>query len=237
MTHYARGLLAVFFVAILGCAQSEEIPNDPGPGPAGASAGEAGGGGQEATAGSSGQAGGAGGDSSPASGSAGSTGTAGSAGGAGPEAGNGGSLGAAGHGGSGPAGHGGSAGSGSAVGKGGTTGTAGSPGHGGATGLAGAGAGGRAAAAPTFTQVYTTILTTYCDGGSCHNPGTKGSVNFASQSTAYNTLKSFVVAGNGAGSKLYSLVNTGKMPDKEPKLSAANIALIKAWIDAGALNN
>jgi hypothetical protein len=85
--------------------------------------------------------------------------------------------------------------------------------------------------------VYTTILTTYCDGGSCHNPGTKGSVNFASQSTAYNTLKSFVVAGNGAGSKLYSLVNTGKMPDKEPKLSAANIALIKAWIDAGALNN
>lgn len=32
-------------------------------------------------------------------------------------------------------------------------------------------------------------------------------------------------------------VNTGSMPPGGAKLSAANLALIKAWIDAGALNN
>jgi hypothetical protein len=32
-------------------------------------------------------------------------------------------------------------------------------------------------------------------------------------------------------------VNTGRMPEGQAKLSAANLALIKAWIDGGALNN
>jgi hypothetical protein len=120
------------------------------------------------------------------------------------------------------------------------TGTAGSLGRGGTSGAPDGGAPGSATdagAAPTFTQVYTTILSVYCAGSSCHAPGTKAGVNFASQSTAYSTLKSKVVPGNGAGSSLYTVVNTGKMPEGKPKLSAANIALIKAWIDTGALNN
>jgi hypothetical protein len=49
-------------------------------------------------------------------------------------------------------------------------------------------------------------------------------------------VKSRVTPGNGAGSSLYTLVNSGSMPPGQ-KLSAANIAKIKAWIDAGALNN
>jgi hypothetical protein len=32
-------------------------------------------------------------------------------------------------------------------------------------------------------------------------------------------------------------VNTGAMPRNAAKLSATNLALIKSWIDAGALNN
>jgi len=46
--------------------------------------------------------------------------------------------------------------------------------------------------------------------------------------------------GTGAGGStvsFYTTVNSGSMPPGGPKLSAANLALIKAWIDAGALNN
>ncbi len=110
-------------------------------------------------------------------------------------------------------------------------------GTGGAIGTGGAGSGGTGgSAAPTFTQIYTTVLVTYCSGSSCHNPGSQKGVSFASQSTAYSAVKSRVTAGNGAGSSFYMTVNSGSMPPGQ-KLSAANLALIKAWIDAGALNN
>ena len=122
-------------------------------------------------------------------------------------------------------------------GTGGSTGTGGVKGTGGRSGPAGAGSGGAGgSAAPTFTQVYTTILVIYCSGSSCHNPGSQKDVSFASQSSAYSAVKSRVTAGNGAGSSFYMTVNSGSMPPG-PKLSAANLALIKAWIDAGALNN
>ena len=62
-------------------------------------------------------------------------------------------------------------------------------------------------------------------------------ISFSSQSNAYNAVKSRVKAGNGASSSFYSTVNSGSMPPGGPKLSSANLALIKGWIDAGALNN
>jgi hypothetical protein len=83
--------------------------------------------------------------------------------------------------------------------------------------------------------VYTTILVTYCSGSSCHNPGSQKGISFASRSTAYTAVRNRVTPGNGAGSSFYS-VNSGQMPPGQ-KLSATNIAMIKAWIDAGALNN
>ena len=46
------------------------------------------------------------------------------------------------------------------------------------------------AAAPTFTDIYTTILVDYCAGISCHSPGTQGGVSFASQSSAYSAVSS-----------------------------------------------
>ena len=54
---------------------------------------------------------------------------------------------------------------------------------------------------------------------------------------AYTAVRSRVTPGNGAGSSFFNTVNSGSMPRGAPKLSAANLAKIKSWIDAGALNN
>ncbi|HMF39782.1 MAG TPA: hypothetical protein VKQ32_03755 [Polyangia bacterium] len=188
-------------------------------------------------------------------GSAGTSGTAGNIGAGGNVSGQGGSVGGSsgGTGGSGP-GIGGSGGS--FTGRGGTTGTgggagAGFGGRGGAAGRGGAGgATGRGGTTgtggstspdggttETFTDVYTTILTAHCGGSGCHNPGSQRGVAFSSQTNAYNSLKTYVMAGNGSGSSLYQVVNQGSMPPGGPKLSASDLAKIKAWIDQGAMNN
>ncbi len=119
----------------------------------------------------------------------------------------------------------------------GSAGSAGSTGPGGSTGTAGSSGTADGGTSPTFTQVYVDILSPYCAGSSCHSPGKKGSVNFASQASAYASLMSNVTPGNGATSTLYTIVNSGRMPEGKAKLSAANIAMIKAWIDAGALDD
>jgi hypothetical protein len=168
----------------------------------------------------------------------GSGGTSGTGTGGSSASGQGGTNGSAGHGGFGTGGavanggHGGS-GTGGVVGTGGS-GTGGRVGSGGSSG---SGTGGTSGTAPTFTQIYNTILTPYCAGGSCHSPGSSGGVSFSSKTNAYNAVKSRVTAGNGAGSSFYSTVNSGAMPRGASKLSAANLASIKAWIDAGAANN
>jgi hypothetical protein len=167
---------------------------------------------------------------------AGATGIAGRGGTTG-SAGRGGTTGTAGGGGTtGFAGRGGTTGS---AGRGGTTGSAGRGGTSGAAdgGTIDAGGNPDGAAAPTFTDIYTTILVPYCAGSSCHSPGTQGGVSFASQSAAYSAVSRRVTPGNGAGSSFYTTVNSGSMPRGAAKLSATNLAKIKAWIDAGALNN
>src|SRR5436190_1201446 len=127
-------------------------------------------------------------------------------------------------------------------GRGGAGGTAGATGRGGTGGSAGRGGTGGSTSpdggtTETFTDVYKTILVTYCSGSNCHNPGSQRGVSFSSQTNAFNTLRSYVTAGNGSGSSLYQVVNSGAMPQGQAKLSAANIAKIKAWIDQGAMNN
>jgi len=135
-------------------------------------------------------------------------------------------------------GTGGSTGTGGITSTGGSMGTGGVKGTGGSTGTGGSSSGGAGGSvAPTFTQIYTSILVVYCSGSNCHNPGNQKNVSFASQSSAYTAVKSRVTAGNGAGSSFYMTVNSGSMPPGGPKISAANLALLKAWIDAGALNN
>jgi hypothetical protein len=178
-------------------------------------------------------------------GAQGAGGSVGAGGGAGDQTGAGGSGGQAG------AGNGGSGGGLGGGGGGGAGGTRADAGAGGAradagvdraradAGTGGGGAGGAqgdAGAAPTFTTIYKTILLTSCGGSNCHNPGSQFGIAFATQSGAYNSIKGLVTPGNGAGSSFYNVVNSGVMPPGG-HLSAANIAAIKAWIDAGALNN
>ncbi len=246
---------------IYGCAQSEPLDINvlvPDGGSTGGVTGTGSGGDSSSTGGTIGTGDGGTGDigSGGATGNGGTVGTGGSGSGSGGLTGTGGftgtggvtgSGGAVGTGGSasggatGSGGRGGSGGTGGATGKGGTTGTGGAIGTGGATGTGGVagtgGAGGMAGTAPTFTQIYTQILTVYCAGTKCHDPGTQHGVSFSTQAGAYTSVAKLVTPGNGANSSFYKTVNGGSMPPGGPKLSAANLALIKAWIDAGALNN
>ncbi len=129
------------------------------------------------------------------------------------------------------------AGNGSAA-TGGQPGTGGLPASGGAGGAAGAGGtSGPASGATTFTQIYQSILTVSCTGSQCHNPGKQGGVNFASQSSAYTSLKSRVVAGDAEASSFYALLNAGVMPPVGNNLSSAQLAQLADWIDAGAAND
>jgi hypothetical protein len=89
----------------------------------------------------------------------------------------------------------------------------------------------------TFTDIYTNILVPHCSGSACHNPGSQRGISFSSQSAAYTSVKGQVTPGNGANSSFYRTVNGGSMPPGGPKLSSTDLAKIKAWIDAGALNN
>ena len=243
-------LLVCATVISLSCAQSDvldfsvtDIDHDGSPGMTGAAgagtvpetgaAGSGSGGGDVAgrdgnggsTGGVSGSAGGTGGQNTGgAIGSGGDHGAGGASGGAGGR----GSGGAAGHGSGGTAGH----------GSGGTAahGSGGAAGHG-SGGTAGHGSGGNGGTAPTFTTIYSNILVVYCAGSSCHKPGTQGGIGFSTQASAYSAISHQVTPGDGADSDFYVTVNTGVMPRGAPKLSAANLALIKAWIDAGATNN
>ena len=164
-------------------------------------------------------------------GSGGAFGTGGSA--SGGFTGTGGSTASGGRGGT--IGTGGATGKGGAVGTGGFTGTGGVMGSGGTTGTGGAS--GTGGSAPTFTEIYNQILTVYCAGGSCHDPGSQSGVSFSTQSGGYSSVSRLVTPGNGAGSSLYKTLSSGAMPLGQAKLSSANLALVEAWINAGALNN
>jgi hypothetical protein len=46
-----------------------------------------------------------------------------------------------------------------------------------------------------------------------------------------------VKVGDASSSGLYSIVESGEMPQGGPKLSEADLKTIADWINAGALNN
>lgn len=108
-------------------------------------------------------------------------------------------------------------------------------GSGGATGQAGQSSGGAGGAAPTFTEIYSKLLTntqyaSNCNGADCHNPGKQKGFDFSTQANAYASVKSKT-------SQLVSELTSGAMPRGKPKMPAADLALIKAWVAAGAQNN
>jgi len=99
------------------------------------------------------------------------------------------------------------------------------------------GAGGRGPA-PTFTKIYDTIITQQCGGPQCHlKRPTPFGYDFSSKSAASASWRSDVIAGNGADSPMFQVLNFGVMPKDKPPLSAEDLYLVLDWIDAGALDN
>ncbi len=91
--------------------------------------------------------------------------------------------------------------------------------------------------APTFTQVYA-ILTANCTKRGCHGSGSgAGGISFSTKATAYTSAMTGVKVGDASSSGLYSIVESGEMPQGDPKLSEADLKTIADWINAGALNN
>ena len=132
-----------------------------------------------------------------------------------------------------------------------------------ATGGMHATGGATSSGAPTFTEVYNSIISANC--ASCHSNGhsgfTSGMLDMSSQSAAYTNLVGVAAAGVSCGgggrtrvvpgdhttSLLWQKVNaktTGgtspcgsPMPLSATTLSSTQVAMIAAWIDAGALDN
>ena len=83
----------------------------------------------------------------------------------------------------------------------------------------------------SYAYLNTNIFVPNCV--KCHGSGTMAAgVNLST----YNGVRAALVAGAANSSKIYTEVNTGKMPPAGP-LSALQITAIRNWIDAGALNN
>jgi hypothetical protein len=89
------------------------------------------------------------------------------------------------------------------------------------------------ALAPTFASISANILVPKCT--MCH--GATRADSGLRYHTHAETLRT-VTVGNGADSELYKECNSGGMPEAPFKrLSAAELAAIKTWIDNGAANN
>ena len=77
----------------------------------------------------------------------------------------------------------------------------------------------------SYASQIVPILNSACTG--CHN-----SSGTAHDMTNWNSVKNDALSGD-----LYNDVNSGSMPQGGSKLSDCDIAKIKKWVDAGALDN
>jgi hypothetical protein len=98
------------------------------------------------------------------------------------------------------------------------------------------------AAAPTWSDLYRSLFDnpsypSSCMGSTCHDPGSSKGINFSSPATGYQSLQHRIVAGNPSSSDLYLVLESGYMPVGRPKMPAADLDRVRAWIAAGAPNN
>jgi hypothetical protein len=94
----------------------------------------------------------------------------------------------------------------------------------------------------TWTDIYSRLLNnanyaSNCTGAPCHDPGTQKGLDFSTQAKGYSTVKGKLVVGSPNSSKIVTQLSSGAMPQARPKMPAGDLAIIKAWIMAGALNN
>jgi hypothetical protein len=103
-------------------------------------------------------------------------------------------------------------------------------------------AGSDAAPPVTWSAIYQSLLVNQsypsnCTGSSCHDPGTEKGLDLSTPHLGYTTISRRVVAGSPDSSELVTVLQSGSMPETRPKMDSANIDLIRAWIQAGALEN
>src|SRR6185369_843841 len=97
-----------------------------------------------------------------------------------------------------------------------------------------------AGAAPDFSREVQPLLEKHCF--KCHGPEKqKGGLRFDTKEGAFKTGESgdkAIVPGHATQSRLIKLVSSSdddeRMPSKGESLSAAQVDLLKRWIDAGA---
>ena len=94
----------------------------------------------------------------------------------------------------------------------------------------------------TWTDIYSRLLNnpnyaSNCTGAPCHDPGTQKGLDLSTQAKGYSTVKGKLVVGSPNSSKIVTQLSSGSMPQARPKMPAADLAIIKAWIMAGAPNN
>jgi mono/diheme cytochrome c family protein len=95
-------------------------------------------------------------------------------------------------------------------------------------------------APPSYTKDIKPIMTTYCVN--CHQPGkTKGGVDLTTYQGMFKggkRSKTLIVAGKPDSSRLIQTMSGGRPampPRKSQQPTAREIATLKAWIAAGAL--
>jgi hypothetical protein len=107
--------------------------------------------------------------------------------------------------------------------------------------------------APTLTSLQQSIFTPKCAVPGCHSaPAPEQGMNLSAGQMFLNTVNVNVVElpgfvrvapNDSANSYLYMKITAdprivgAQMPFGELPLSSADVAAVKAWIDAGALNN
>jgi len=118
----------------------------------------------------------------------------------------------------------------------GSAGSGGKPSGGAASGGSG-GSNGRGPA-PTFTTIYSSIITPNCGGALCHlKRPTPFGYDFSSKSAAAASWRADVVAGDAENSPMFQVLNLAIMPKDKPPLSVDQLFMIYDWINAGALDN
>jgi len=87
----------------------------------------------------------------------------------------------------------------------------------------------------SFTKQVAPILLSRC--GKCHVEHMRGNLSMASYAQLLRGGKNGVIVqpGNGKGSRIYEVIESGDMPRGDGKVSSDELALLVRWIDEGAL--
>lgn len=98
------------------------------------------------------------------------------------------------------------------------------------------------APASTWSSIYSQLLVnagypSNCAGSDCHDPGTRKGLDLSTPEKGWATIQHRLSPGQPEASELIKVLRSGEMPEGRPKMPAADIDRISAWIAAGAQDN